>query len=146
MINARMWTMFGDPPNQDIENSNFDHYYLENIYAKTKYGIICLQERRIVNGASIPYLVQWLIPKSGKWNRPAGFHDVGYEDGGFWILQPDGTLLFKKLSQKEVDYVYLKLMQGRGVPAWNRNCQYRGLRMGGWVAWNKYRKLDKNDK
>lgn len=140
------WNIWNDPHKHDLENKNFDHYYVENVYAKTPYGIIVLHARRVVNGASIPYLCQWFIPKSGKWNRPAGFHDVGYEDGGFWvvIMDENGNLIekFIKLTQKEVDYAYLKLMQGRRVPKWNRNVQYRGLRLGGWVAWNKYRKLN----
>ena len=140
------WTIWNDPANHDCENKNYDNYYLETIYAKTPYGIICLDAGRIVNGASIPYLIQWLIPKSGKYNRCAGFHDVGYEDGGFWIitLDSEGRLIrvFIKLKQQEVDYAYLKLMQGRGVSKWNRNIQYRGLRVGGWYQWNKYRKLN----
>lgn len=136
-------TILNDPHKHDCENKNFDHYYVENVYARTKYGIAVLEAGRVVNGASIPWLAQCIIPKSGKWNRPAGFHDIGYEDGGLWILQPDGTLRFKRLTQKQVDELYLDLMAGRGVPKWNRNTQYCALRMGGWVAWNKYRRKAK---
>lgn len=141
------WSIWNDPDKHDLENKNNDHYYVENVYAKSPYGIIVLHVGRIVNGASIPYLLQWLIPKSGKWNRPSGFHDVGYEDGGFHVIVMDkeGNLVekFIELTQKEVDYAYLKLMEHRNVKKWIRNAQYRGLRMGGWVAWNKYRKLNK---
>ena len=136
-------TILNDPGNHDCENKNYDHYYLENVYAKTKYGIVVLEAGRVVNGASIPWLAQCIIPKSGKWNRCAGFHDVGYEDGGLWILQPDGSLKFRKLRQKQVDELYLDLMAGREVPRWNRYTQYSALRLGGWVAWNKYRRKDK---
>lgn len=137
------WTIYNDPPNQDLENSNYDHYYTEDIYARTPIGIIRVKGGRIVNGASIPYLCQWLIPKSGKWNRPSAFHDVGFEDGGFEVY----SLVLKKwvfveLPQKTVDLYYLRLMEGRNVKKWKRYAQYRGLRLGGWIKWNEYRKKD----
>jgi hypothetical protein len=80
------WTIWNDPDKHDCENSNNDHYYTSDMYAKTPHGVVIVKAKRIVNGASIPYLLQWLIPKSGKWNRPSAFHDVGYEDGGYWIV------------------------------------------------------------
>lgn len=141
-----MWSIWNDPDNHDCENKNYDHYYVENIYAKTPDGIIVLPARRVVNGASIPWIIQPLIPKSGKYNRPAGFHDIGFEDGGYWTITKNiyGDLVcrFIRYNQKKVDYTYLKLMEGRGVAKWNRNTQYRGLRMGGWYTWNKYRKKE----
>lgn len=147
IMSLPMWSIWNDPDKHDLENSNYDHYYVETIYAKTPAGIICLPEREVVNGASIPWIVQPLIPKSGKWNRPAVFHDVGFKYGGFWTIKlnmySEMVCVFVKYKQKKVDYVYLKLMEGRGVPKWNRNTQYAGLRVGGWYQWNKYRKQDK---
>lgn len=137
------WTIINDPHNHDCENGNNDHYYTENLYAKTPIGIIVVDAERTVNGASIPWLFQILIPKSGKWNRPSAFHDVGYEDGGFWVVDQLGNRKFVEMSQGEVDYYYRMLMKGRQVAKWNRNTQYIGLRLGGWWQWNKYRKLDK---
>jgi hypothetical protein len=137
------YTIINDPDNHDCENSNNDYYYTDDLLANTPHGIIVVKSKRVVNGASIPWLAQCIIPKSGKYNRPSAFHDVGFEDGGFWILQRDLTFKFKKLPQKSVDYTYLKLMGNRGVPKWNRYTQYHALRMGGWIKWNKYRKQDK---
>jgi len=137
------WTIINDPHKHDLENEDNDHYFTENLYAKTPHGIIVVEAERVVNGASIPWICQPLIPKSGKWNRPSAFHDVGYEDGGFWVINQLGELKFVELSKSEIDYAYLKLMEKRGVQSWNRRTQYSGLIIGGWYAWYKYRRLDK---
>lgn len=141
------WTIFNDPYIKDLETKGFDHYYTEDLYAKTPMGIIRVKAGRVVNGASIPWLAQCVIPRSGKYNRPSAFHDVGFEDGGFEVYSPVlKEWIFVPMSQKAVDYYYLKLMEGRGVPKWNRKTQHRALRIGGWVKWNQYRKKDKNAK
>lgn len=142
-MNEPMWTILNDPDTHDCEDTGFAHYYTSDLFARTPYGIAVVTAGRRVDGASIPWLFQWLIPKSGKWNRPSAFHDVGYQDGGLWILQTDGTLKFQKLSKYQIDEVYLYLMKHREVAKWNRNTQYCALRGFGWYTWNKYRKADK---
>jgi len=139
------WTILNDPDKHDLENADGEYYYTDNLLAKTPYGIIILRAGRIVNGASIPWIAQCIIPKSGKYNRPSGFHDVGFEDGGFWLLSEYGKMYFLKLPQRKVDIAYLKFMISRNVPKWNRNLQHRILRMLGFIKWNKYRKLDKKE-
>ena len=141
------WTILTDPDTHDLENSKNEFYYTSRLYAKTPYGIAFVEEKEVVNGASIPWFVQWYIPKSGAYNRSAGFHDSGYQSGGFKILflNLDGlfTETFIKLTQKQVDNAYLKFMQLRKVKESNRKAQYIGLRLLGWIKWNKYRKQDK---
>lgn len=137
------WTIINDPPQYDLENSDNEYYYTDDMLAKTPYGIIILQKGHRINGASIPWYCQGLIPKSGKWNRSAGYHDDGYKYGGFFIIDEFGNITFIKLSQKKIDYAYLKFMAGRKVKKWIMNAQYRMLRMLGWYTWNQYRKQDK---
>ena len=138
------WTILTDPDQHDCENSAGEYWYTDNLYAKTPYGIAILEAGRPVNGASIPWYCQGLIPKSGKWNRCSGFHDIGFEDGGLWLvdLNRSAGMRFEEFTQKEIDKLYLNLMAGRKVKKWIRKAQYRMLRMFGWVTWNKY----KNDR
>lgn len=139
-----LWTILNDPHTHDCENSKGEFYYIDNLYARTPYGIIFVPAKERVNGASIHWSCQWLIPKSGKWNRPSAFHDSGYLHGGFYVLRNDANnniiQHFIQLSQKQVDTAYLELMKKRKVSKWKRKAQYRALRMFGWFTWNKYRK------
>lgn len=141
----KKWEVITDPYKKDLENAEGEYYYesdlLVRVYVKriSKAPLLArVKAKKVVNGASIPLLCQFIIPKSGKWNRPSGVHDAGFEDGGleFFI---DGEWKFIALYQSEVDYIYLKLMESREVPGWNRRTQYAGLRLGGWVKWNEYR-------
>ena len=143
------WAILNDPHTHNLDTPKGDYYYVEDLLARvyvkrlSKGALLCrVKARKVVNGASIPWLCQLLIPKSGKYNRPSAVHDAGFEDGGleFWIVD---KWVFVELTQKEIDYIYLKLMESREVPGWNRKTQYAGLRMGGWYQWNKYRKQDK---
>ena len=138
------WTILTDPDQHDCENSAGEYWYTDNLYAKTPYGIIIVDSGRRINGASIPWYCQGIIPKSGKWNRPAGTHDPGYEDGGWWVIDLNRASgrRFVPLTQKQIDKGYLKFMKSRKVKKWIRKAQYRMLRMFGWVTWNKY----KNDR
>ncbi len=45
-----------------------------------------------------------------------------------------------KTNRKMADEVFFEAMGVIGVPLWKRRLIWSGLRMGGWVAWNKHRK------
>ena len=181
------YTILTDPDTHSLENKKGEFYYTDDLFYTmpdpddpNKVVICVVLKGTVVNGASIPWFLQGLIPKEGKYNRPSAVHDDGYERGGVLILLAyresdivtnyfhegitcivtnyfhevitceeniiahDKYVLEKlPMTQKQMDYLYLKLMEGRGVAKWNRNAQYRGLRLGGWYAWNKYRKKDK---
>lgn len=164
------YTILTDPDTHSLENKKGEFYYTDDLFYTMpdpddpSLRCICVVLKgTVVNGASIPWFLQGLIPKEGKYNRPSAVHDDGYERGGVLIvnIEPAGNCIlesmtapiiinglaifttFYKMIQQQVDYLYLKLMEGRGVAKWNRNAQYRGLRLGGWYTWNKYRKKDK---
>jgi len=161
------YTIITDPDTHSLENKAGEFYYTDDLFFTmpdpndpTKVVIGVVLKGTIVNGASIPWFIQWLIPKEGKYNRPSGVHDDGYKKGGILIVTYEkvynissacimgpeyswfSNTVLHKMKQQRLDYLYLKLMEGRDVPKWNRNTQYRGLRLGGWVTWNKYRKQD----
>jgi hypothetical protein len=79
--------------------------------------------------ASIPQAVRSLIPQLGKWTSAAVAHDYAY-----WCGPSLG------FTQKSADDMLLKLMEDAGVKWWRRHAIHKGLRIGGWVAWNKHRK------
>ena len=161
------YTILTDPDTHSLENKNGDFYYTDDLFftlpdPNNEYKVVIgvVLKGTVVNNASIPWFIQWLIPKEGKYNRPSGVHDDGYKRGGILIVveigvvkaglvvirQEDIEFMYNtylhKMKQQQLDYLYRKLMEGRCVDAWNRNFQYAGLRLGGWYTWNKYRKKD----
>jgi len=70
-------------------------------------------------------------------------HDVLYEQLGRADMDSDAPAL----TRKQVDQVFLHLMEREGIPAFRRRLAYRAVRMGGGMPWKKnqryYRKHGK---
>lgn len=79
--------------------------------------------------ASIPAIVQLLLPKVGRYDRAAVLHDYLY------------TMQF--CDRGTADRVLKEAMKVLHVPGWRIALIYSGVRSGGWVAWAKH-KLDKD--
>lgn len=133
------YKIYGEPFYRDLENSNEERAVTNWIYANTPFGNIFIHPDFVTDGASIPWYVRWLIPKSGKWNRAALFHDYLYKYGGFWNEKAEWIAV----TRQEADDIYYGLMRSRGVSKKNAQTQWTGLKAGGWVAWNKHRRNDK---
>jgi hypothetical protein len=104
---------------------------------------------------SIPQILWSFIPPTGFYGKAAVIHDVLYKLGNI-----NGM----KIPQKYADDVLNEAMvvlssawvleHGRTEPGYpyiprgelktliEREIIYRGVRLGGWVTWNRYRKLD----
>lgn len=80
----------------------------------------------ITDFASIPKVFQWLISKFGKYDKAAVLHDYLYFTGCE--------------TRKESDIIFFEAMIVLLVKWWKRRAIYRGVRVGGWVAWNKHRR------
>ena len=93
------------------------------------------------NMASIPRLAQWLIPKMGKWDQGAVVHDLSYRDG-YYIKDIADMPMPMKLTRKRADQIFIEAMKVLNVKKWRRYLIYSGVRIGGWIAWNKYRAKD----
>ena len=91
--------------------------------------------------ASIPRIVRWLIPKAGKDAQGAFIHDRVYRDG-FMIMRIEHLEKRVRVSRAMADGLYHQSMLALKVGKWRRRAIYRGLRAGGFVAWNKYRKAN----
>lgn len=98
-------------------------------------------EGAISNLASIPWWIRWLIPKVGHDSQGAVVHDDIYKKGYMWRTL-NGVTAKEPVFQIDADNAYLIAMEELNVGKLRREAIYRGLRMGGFVAWNKYRTLD----
>jgi len=81
----------------------------------------------VTDFASIPRITHPIIPKLGRYNRPAILHDYLYASGDF--------------PRRTADTIFLLAMKNVGVSAARRQIMYLAVRVGGWVPWNKYRKM-----
>jgi len=83
--------------------------------------------------ASIPRLFWRLLPPAGDgpdsaWGPAAVIHDVLYSGAG-------GV----KVTRAQGDAVFDLAMRDLAVTDWKRVAMYKGVRVGGWVAWRRYR-------
>jgi len=76
--------------------------------------------------ASIPRVFWITLPKSGKYDRAAVVHDFLYAHNG--------------VTRKQADDVLKEAMEVLGVGQWTRWKIYAGVRLGGMVPWNRYRR------
>lgn len=94
--------------------------------------IIVVPSGSVTDWASIPKLLQPILPNTyGK--RAAIIHDYLYRTNG----------LCGRYDRKRSDEIFLEALIVLGVPSVVSNTLYSGVRVGGWVPWNKYRKQNK---
>lgn len=75
--------------------------------------------------ASIPRVVQWLLPVIDKHVYPSIMHDYGYEDG------------WPNVTRAQVDRMFLDAMAAIGVPWWKRNLMWAAVRAFGAPFWGR---------
>lgn len=82
----------------------------------------------VTDGASIPFILWPLVghPRSTNIGQAAGLHDVLYVKGF--------------VSRKRSDQLLVEGMETLGAGWLKRKLVYAGIRSGGFVAWNRYRK------
>ena len=81
---------------------------------------------------SIPAILQVFFPKDGKAMFGYILHDYLYQMGIF--------------SRGQSDDMLEEAMKSLGVAWWRRKSVRGGLKIGGWVAWNKHRNKKKGGK
>lgn len=77
--------------------------------------------------ASTPWLLRWLIPPSGPWQRAAVIHDWLY------TARPDGW------TRVQADRLFREAMAAAGVSLGIRWVLWFGVRIGGWMGWSRSR-------
>jgi hypothetical protein len=80
----------------------------------------------VTDFASVPRLFWRILPPWGTYSPAAVVHDYLYATGRF--------------PRKKADQAFLCLMKALGVPRWKRTVMYWGVRLGGSIAWNAWRK------
>lgn len=96
------------------------------------------KEGMVTDLASIPLIIRWLVPKVGKDAQGAVVHDQVYRDG-FMLIRIGAVEKHVPVSRSMADGIYWQAMKALKVQRWRREAIYRGLQIGGWVVWNKYR-------
>lgn len=87
--------------------------------------------------ASIPRVLHPLLPKTGKsYTRAAVLHDYLYATG---YVPLDPAPVHVSIPRQYADDVLRRVAAEDGCPPALRELMYRGVRLGGWAAWRKYR-------
>jgi len=111
------------PLTGDIRTTKSILTYYTEIF---KSQLLLVPEDTETDLGSIPQMFQNVFPKDGKAMFAYILHDYLYKTGLF--------------TRKESDDILEEAMKSLGVSWWRRKAVREGLRVGGWVAWNKYRK------
>lgn len=88
----------------------------------------------VTDYASIPRLLQNLLPPRGRGNRANIAHDYLYQ------YAPIDLLTNKTITQQRADQIKLLGDAWCGEPFRRRRAMYRGLRLFGWWTWRTYRR------
>jgi hypothetical protein len=90
----------------------------------------------IYDGNSIPSwlkllpIVSYFIKDKIAYPGSAALHDFGYRYGTLG-------------ERDQVDALYREALEVEGATKARREARYRGVRLGGWVSWGRYRKAER---
>jgi len=95
--------------------------------------------------ASIPRFLWPIMSPWGRYREAAVVHDYLYQNLGHCMIflgtrgqeKPKWKIVYRRLN---CDKIFYKAMKWCGVPDWKRLVMYKGVRLGGWKAWNNYKK------
>lgn len=79
--------------------------------------------------ASVPRLLWAFLPRWGKYGNAAVIHDYCYWD--------------QSCPRKETDRIFREAMEVLKVPTYKIRLIYYAVRLGGWLAWSRNRRMKK---
>lgn len=124
---------------EDLLNGNWKVYqsFAYDIGALGSGRTVVIPQGFTTDFASIPKLLWTILPPNGQaYDRAAVVHDYLYRGG--WITEA-GTRLLHYPERAEADSILNEAMAVSNVGRVKRWAIYEGVRVGGWVPWNKYR-------
>jgi hypothetical protein len=124
---------------EDAENGITATIINKPVIYTTKDGwVITVPVGFVTDFASIPRPMWTVIPPRGKYNRPAIVHDLLYH------YAPIDPLTGERCTQARADYILREACENCDDRFTQRWAIFLGLKLGGFVAWNNYRKKDTN--
>jgi len=98
----------------------------------------------IFDGASVPKIMWWILSPVGVLLIQGLIHDFGYRYNYIWIVGKDGKPMkyMRGAGRKEWDSIFLKTglnVNGMTIVDY---ITWALLRLFGWMAWNKNRRLN----
>ena len=98
----------------------------------------------ITDFASIPRGLWNLFPPTGPYGKAAVVHDKLYQDREiFENVHKPAYFYEHPCDRKEADNIFNEAMMVLGVGTWTRRIVYAGVRIGGWIAWDKHRAAER---
>ena len=95
--------------------------------------------------ASVPRLLWPLLPPTGTYGKPAVIHDWLYQKRYVLVevgFNSHAVQVPRSIDRSEADSVLLEAMWVLGVGSLARWAVYAGVRLGGWITWNRSRRHD----
>lgn len=101
---------------------------------------VCVDPDFVTDFGSIPRLLWWVrgLSPFGRLRRAYVIHDKLYQHP--FVQSGLGT---RPVTRKEADLILLEGCHVLGASWLNRRIIYRGVRLGGWVTWWRYRRQER---
>jgi hypothetical protein len=128
--------MIPQPVNVPIGNK----YLLIREYICPISGVI-VERGFVYDGASI-HRSLWTITgirPDGPYRAGATVHDRIYRRCGRVRVRVGGSTEIQTLSRSMADRIFRDLLAGAGISSYRRYLAWSGVRLFGWMAWNKNR-------
>lgn len=100
---------------------------------------VCVDPDFITDFGSIPRLLWWVrgLSPFGRLRRAYVVHDQLYQ-----VPRVQSASGKRPVTRKEADRILLEGCHVLGASWLNRRIIYRGVRLGGWVTWRRYRRAE----
>lgn len=124
---------------EDIDGQTMALLEPLKFYSSDLKQIVRVDPPFVTDFASIPRLFQNVVPRNGRYDRPAVIHDAGYRGE---LRDITGAIL--SLTKARVDSLFREGMAAEGVGRFTRNAMYLSVRIFGRGSFQKASSGDAN--
>lgn len=94
----------------------------------------------ITDLASVPRVLHSLVPPTGRGNASSVLHDYLYQHPYFYYRLPGSRVAnLSMLDRLACDQIFYEALRVQGAGWLRAQAMYRGVRIGGWRPWRRYR-------